>query len=89
MTILPITPLRQRDAHQRFGTQAHHPAGARTAQIDWAHVGTLRFAGGTRQLWAFVMVLAYSARSGPSSSSTSRRSRCGARSCVRAVTSAA
>jgi transposase len=33
---------------------------AEQAQIDWAYVGKLRFAGGTRQLWAFVMVLAYS-----------------------------
>ena len=30
------------------------------AQVDWAHVGTLLVAGGTRPLWAFVMVLAYS-----------------------------
>lgn len=30
------------------------------AQIDWAYLGKLRFAGGTRQLWAFVMVLSYS-----------------------------
>lgn len=30
------------------------------AQIDWAYVGKVAFEGGTRQLWAFVMVLAYS-----------------------------
>jgi hypothetical protein len=36
------------------------PLIAEQAQIDWAHVGTLHFAGGTRQLWAFVMVLSYS-----------------------------
>ena len=30
------------------------------AQVDWAHVGTLRVTGGTRPLWVFVMVLAYS-----------------------------
>jgi len=30
------------------------------AQVDWAHVGTLAVAGGTRPLWVFVMVLAYS-----------------------------
>ena len=30
------------------------------AQIDWAHVGTLAVTGGTRPLWVFVMVLAYS-----------------------------
>jgi transposase len=33
---------------------------AEQAQIDWAHVGNLPVAGGTRQLWAFVMVLSYS-----------------------------
>jgi hypothetical protein len=32
MTIMPATPLRQRDAHQRFGPQAHHSAGARTLE---------------------------------------------------------
>jgi transposase len=36
------------------------PLIAEQAQIDWAYVGKLRFAGGTRQLWAFVMVLSYS-----------------------------
>ena len=30
------------------------------AQVDWAHVGTLAVPGGTRPLWAFVMVLAHS-----------------------------
>jgi transposase len=30
------------------------------AQIDWAHVGTLPVPGGTRPLWAFIMVLAHS-----------------------------
>lgn len=30
------------------------------AQVDWAHVGTLTVAGGTRPLWAFVMVLSHS-----------------------------
>lgn len=30
------------------------------AQIDWAHVGSLAVTGGTRPLWVFVMVLAYS-----------------------------
>jgi hypothetical protein len=30
------------------------------AQVDWAHVGELLVPGGTRPLWAFVMVLAYS-----------------------------
>jgi transposase len=30
------------------------------AQVDWAHVGTLRVPGGERVLWAFVMVLAHS-----------------------------
>jgi transposase len=33
---------------------------AEQAQVDWAYVSKLRVAGGTRQLWAFVMVLAYS-----------------------------
>lgn len=33
---------------------------AEQAQVDWAYVGNVNFAGGTRQLWAFVMVLAYS-----------------------------
>jgi transposase len=33
---------------------------AEQAQVDWAYVGNVTFAGGTRQLWAFVMVLAYS-----------------------------
>ncbi|WP_437592326.1 IS21 family transposase [Sorangium sp. So ce1000] len=36
------------------------PLIAEQAQIDWAYVGKLRVAGGTRQLWAFVMVLSYS-----------------------------
>ena len=30
------------------------------AQVDWAHVGTLAVPGGTRPLWAFVMVLGHS-----------------------------
>ncbi|HEV2010525.1 MAG TPA: IS21 family transposase [Casimicrobiaceae bacterium] len=30
------------------------------AQIDWAHVGSLAVTGGTRPLWVFVMLLAYS-----------------------------
>lgn len=30
------------------------------AQIDWAHVGSLAVEGGTRPLWVFVMLLAYS-----------------------------
>jgi transposase len=30
------------------------------AQVDWAKVGSLRVPGGTRALWVFVMVLAYS-----------------------------
>jgi len=30
------------------------------AQVDWAHVGTLAVDGGTRPLWVFVMLLAYS-----------------------------
>jgi transposase len=30
------------------------------AQIDWAHVGSLAVRGGTRPLWVFVMLLAYS-----------------------------
>ena len=30
------------------------------AQVDWAHVGSLAVMGGTRPLWVFVMVLAYS-----------------------------
>ena len=38
MTIMPATPLRQRDAHQRFGSQAPHPAGAR---IRWPSSGAL------------------------------------------------
>ena len=36
------------------------PLIAEQAQIDWAYVGKLSFPGGSRQLWAFVMVLAYS-----------------------------
>lgn len=30
------------------------------AQVDWAHVGTIAVPGGTRPLWAFVIVLAHS-----------------------------
>lgn len=30
------------------------------AQVDWAHVGSLAVTGGTRALWVFVMMLAYS-----------------------------
>ena len=33
---------------------------AEQAQIDWAHIGNIPVPGGTRQLWAFVMVLSYS-----------------------------
>lgn len=36
------------------------PLIAEQAQIDWAYVGKLAVPGGTRQLWAFVMVLSYS-----------------------------
>src|SRR5689334_9279854 len=36
------------------------PLIAEQAQIDWAYVGKLSFEGGSRQLWAFVMVLSYS-----------------------------
>ncbi|XXY46618.1 IS21 family transposase [Sorangium sp. So ce269] len=36
------------------------PLIAEQAQIDLAYLGKLRVAGGTRQLWAFVMVLSYS-----------------------------
>jgi transposase len=36
------------------------PLIAEQAQIDWAYVGKLPVAGGTRPLWAFVMVLSYS-----------------------------
>jgi len=36
------------------------PLIAEQAQIDWAYVGKLAVEGGTRQLWVFVMVLAYS-----------------------------
>ena len=33
---------------------------AEQSQIDWGYIGKLRFPGGTRQLWVFVIVLAYS-----------------------------
>jgi len=33
---------------------------AEQAQIDWGYIGKVPFAGGMRQLWVFVMVLAYS-----------------------------
>jgi transposase len=36
------------------------PLIAEQSQIDWGYVGKLRFPGGTRQLWVFVIVLAYS-----------------------------
>jgi transposase len=36
------------------------PLIAEQAQIDWGYIGKLRFPGGERQLWVFVMVLAYS-----------------------------
>lgn len=36
------------------------PLIAEQAQVDWAYVTKLQFTGGTRQLWAFVMVLSYS-----------------------------
>ena len=36
------------------------PLIAEQAQIDWGYVAKLRFPGGTRQLWVFVIVLAYS-----------------------------
>jgi transposase len=36
------------------------PLIAEQAQVDWAYLGKLRIDGTTRQLWAFVMVLAYS-----------------------------
>jgi transposase len=36
------------------------PLIAEQSQIDWAYISKLRFAGGTRQLWVFVIVLSYS-----------------------------
>ena len=36
------------------------PLVAEQSQIDWAYIGKLQFPGGTRQLWVFVIVLAYS-----------------------------
>ena len=36
------------------------PLVAEQAQIDWAYVGKLAVPGGTRQVWAFVIVLSYS-----------------------------
>jgi len=36
------------------------PLLAEQAQIDWAYIGKLPFAGTMRQLWAFVIVLSYS-----------------------------
>ncbi|XXX77334.1 IS21 family transposase [Sorangium sp. So ce134] len=50
-----VRPAPQSEAFLRV-----EPLIAEQAQIDWAYIGKLCVAGGTRQLWAFVMVLSYS-----------------------------
>jgi transposase len=50
-----VRPAPKSEAYLRI-----EPLIAEQAQIDWGYIGKLRFPGGTRQLWVFVMVLAYS-----------------------------
>jgi transposase len=50
-----VRPAPKSEAYLRI-----EPLVAEQAQIDWGYIGKLRFPGGTRQLWVFVMVLAYS-----------------------------
>ena len=50
-----VRPRRRREIYLTTETLA-----GEQAQVDWAFVGKLPFAGGERQLWLFVMVLAHS-----------------------------
>jgi hypothetical protein len=49
-----------RHDHVNCGTGTTEPLIGEQAQVDWAHVGHIKVAGGERALWAFVMVLAWS-----------------------------
>lgn len=51
---------RMRPAPKREAFLRIQPLIGEQAQVDWAHVGTIDVDGGTRQLWLFVVVLAWS-----------------------------
>jgi transposase len=53
--VATVRPLPKREAFLRLD-----PLIGEQAQVDWAHVGQVEVPGGTRALWLFVMVLAWS-----------------------------
>jgi transposase len=53
--VLLNRPIRAREVYLRLETLA-----GEQAQIDWAHVGSLRVQGGVRPLYCFVLLLRYS-----------------------------
>ncbi|MDB4996409.1 MAG: int [Myxococcaceae bacterium] len=53
--VLLNRPIRAREVYLRIETLA-----GEQAQIDWAHVGSLRVQGGVRPLYCFVLLLRYS-----------------------------
>ena len=50
-----VRPRKQREAYLRVETLP-----GEQSQVDWAHVGKIRVAGGERALWLFVIVLSWS-----------------------------
>jgi transposase len=50
-----VRPARKSEVFLRV-----QPLMGEQAQVDWAHVGSLQFPGGSRALWVFVIILAYS-----------------------------
>ena len=80
-----VRPRRQREVYLRT-----EPLPGEQAQVDWAYVA--QGAGPRRRAGALAVrdrALATRARCGPSSSSTSRSTRCAARSCARPARSVA
>jgi len=53
--VATVRPAPKREAFLRV-----EPLVGEQAQVDWAHVGSVRVPGGTRALWLFVMVLSWS-----------------------------
>lgn len=53
--VADVRPRPRREVYLRTETMP-----GEQAQVDWAHVGKLPFAGGDRALWLFVMVLGHS-----------------------------
>jgi transposase len=53
--VATVRPEPKREAFLRL-----NPLIGEQAQVDWAHVGQIVVSGGTRALWLFVMVLAWS-----------------------------